>query len=153
MKDDTKDILEELEKELLAVQEEEEITEEDLMQEVLPEEDLLNDILLEKFLSEEDAPEEIPLEEALSEDALLEGILSEQALQEPAFEDPDFIAEAEESDMYRNFSNGYGQDLPEEEKKNTMSRGDKINTGLMIANSALCLGIIGLLIYWLVRFL
>lgn len=139
MKDDTKDILEELERELLAVRDEEEITEESLREEVSPEDALLDEILLEEILREEGFTEETLLEETLSK---------------PAFEDPDFIAEAEEPGMYRNFSNSYGQELPEEEKKkNPMSRSDKINVGLMIANSALCLGIIGWLIYWLVKFL
>lgn len=143
MKEDTKDILKELEKELLAVRETEEITEDALLEEVLSDEALLEEILLEEGLTDE----------ALLEEILAEEGLMKEALSEPAFEDPDYIGDPEEPGVFRNFSNGYGEDLPEEKEKGAMSRGDKINVGLMIANSALCLGIIGVLVYWLVKFL
>lgn len=72
-------------------------------------------------------------------------------LSEPAFEDPDAIGDPEEPDIYRNFSNDYGRNMQEDKK--SMSRGDKLDMGLMIAISVLSLGIVGVLAYWLIRFL
>lgn len=81
-----------------------------------------------------------------------ENILEEtMVLTEPAFEDPDAIGDPEEPEIYRNFSNDYGRNLKEEKKP--MTRGDKVDVGLMIAISALSLGIVGVLAYWLIKFL
>lgn len=81
-----------------------------------------------------------------------EDILEEDMVfSEPAFEDPDAIADPEEPDIYRNFSNDYGRNM--QEQKQPMTRGDKLDMGLMIAISALSLGIVGVLAYWLIRFL
>ena len=70
--------------------------------------------------------------------------------QEPAFDDPQFIHEPDEPMIYRNFSNNYGEKSRDEIKK---EKKDRIDIGLMIAASALSLGIIGVLIYWLVAYL
>ena len=57
--------------------------------------------------------------------------------------------------VYCNYSNDYGKDLLQKEageeapKKET----DKVVLGLMIAVCGLCLGIIGILTYWLNAFL
>ena len=81
-----------------------------------------------------------------------ENILEENMiLSEPAFEDPDAIGDPQDPDIYRNFSNDYGRNM--QAKKAPMSRGDKVDMGLMIAISALSLGIVGVLAYWLIRFL
>ena len=113
MRDDTKQELERLERELLAQE---------------PEEDVLDDAVIRELMEET----------------------------EPAFEDPDFIHTPREPMVYCNYSNDYGRDLkqfaesggqePEKEE-------DKLLIGLMIAASGLCLGIIGVLIYWLVAYL
>ena len=113
MRDDTKQELERLERELLA-------------QEL--EEDILDDVGMPELIQET----------------------------EPAFEDPDFIHFPMEPMIYCNYSNDYGRDLKqfaesvgqEPEKKE-----DKLLVGLMITASGLCLGIIGVLIYWLVAYL
>ena len=113
MRDDTKQELERLERELLAQE---------------PEEDVLDDAVIRELMEET----------------------------EPAFEDPDFIHTQRKKMVYCNYSNDYGRDLKqfaesggqEPEKKE-----DKLLIGLMIAASGLCLGIIGVLIYWLVAYL
>ncbi len=106
MKDDTREELERIEKELLA---------EDAPTQVLPDTDEVDQMIKE-------------------------------LLAEPAFDDPDRIHDPEEPLVYCNYSNDYGRDL---KKK----REDKILTGLMITASVLCLGIIGILIYWLNAYL
>ena len=115
MKDDTREELERLEKELL---------EQEPVQE---EEDLLDDELLREVFAE------------------------------PAFEDMEQIHEPEEPMVYCNFSNGYGRDLEQteenEEEQPEKEKDDKVNIGLMIAVSALCLGIIGVMIFWLIKYL
>ena len=94
------------------------------------------------------------LDELFLEDDLLREILAEDA--EPAFDDPDKIREPAEPMVYCNYSNDSGKDLQEfadggadaaAKKKN-----DKIIMGLMITASVLCLGIVGIMIYWLEAF-
>ncbi len=92
-------------------------------------------------------------EEDILEDPVILEVLQEAG---PAFEDPDVIHTPKEPMVYCNYSNDYGRDLKnfaesggQEEKKTE----DKLVTGLMIAASCLCLGIIGVLIYWLVAYL
>ena len=109
---------------------------------------------LEKELLE-DEPEAITDEELLRD--IQQFFLDEEAAnseeaapaQEPAFDDPQTIHEPEQPLVYRNFSNNYGEKTPEELKK---EKSDRIDLGLMIAASALALGIIGVLIYWLIAF-
>ena len=86
------------------------------------------------------------------DDKVLEELLKEP---EPAFDDPDQIHEPQEPMTYRNFSNDYGRDSEEtpdapaaEQKKD-----DKVLIGLMITASVLCVGILGVLTYWLTVFL
>ena len=109
---------------------------------------------LEKELLE-DEPEAISDEELLRD--IQQFFLDEEAVmgegagpaQEPAFDDPQTIHEPEQPLVYRNFSNNYGEKSPEERKK---EKSDRIDLGLMIAASALALGIIGVLIYWLIAY-
>lgn len=93
----------------------------------------------------------------LPDDDLLADILGIFEDEEsPAFDDPNTIHTPDEPMVYCNFSNDYGrepEDPEEEERKAKKLRDDKINMGLMITASALCLGIIGVLIYWLVSYL
>ena len=103
----------------------------------------------------EDEPEAISDEELLRD--IQQFFLDEEALmgkgagpaQEPAFDDPQTIHEPEQPLIYRNFSNNYGEKSLEEQKK---EKSDRIDLGLMIAASALALGIIGVLIYWLIAY-
>ena len=106
--------------------------------------------------SDADAPEEPAL---VVDDAMLEELMAE--VNGPAFDDSDAMAVSDETMVFHNFSNDYGKDLDgygeaEPEKvvdEQTKKRDDKIVIGLMIAACALCLGILGMLIYWLVAFL
>ena len=112
MKDDTREELERIEKELLAQE---------------------------------------PRDEDILDDELIREVLAE-----PAFEDMDEIKDPEEPLVYCNFSNDYGRDLEKNatnETKEKLSKSDKVDIGLMIAASALALGIIIVMIYWLTNFL
>ena len=82
-----------------------------------------------------------------------EVILSVMA--EPAFEDDVTIHAPSGPMLYRNFSNDYGRELEEEVpvKEPQRPRKDRVDTVLMFTASALCLGIIGVLTYWLIKFL
>ena len=167
--EDTKKELERLQKALLA---DETMVGEDLTED-LPD-DLVEGMddaaaahLLEELSQEiEEAPQEPESQEApsvtdetlLVDDAMLDALLAE--VNSPDFDDPDTMGVSDETMVFHNFSNGYGEDLdgygePEQEEPNeeTKKRDDKIVIGLMIAGCALCLGILGVLIYWLVAFL
>ena len=94
--------------------------------------------------------------EEITEEELLEDIkktLTETAV--PAFENPDEIKDPEEPLVYCNYSNDYCGQLQEfadnggEEKSEAPRVNNKLTVGLLITASALCLGIIGILIYWL----
>ena len=92
-----------------------------------------------------------PQEEDILDDELIRDVLAE-----PAFEDMDEIKEPDEPMVFCNYSNGYGKGLekePEPEQKVKLNKSDKMDIGLMIASSALALGIIILMIYWLVNYL
>ena len=137
MKDDTREELERIEKELLSAE-----PVEDTMVIHMPLEEVPD--------AEEELSEETSLEDLLN-DSMVQDILSR-----PNFEDAEQVRDAQEPEVFCNFSNGYGRDLkqaedtePESEKASS----DRIDIGLMIASSALCLGIIGVMIYWCVRFL
>ena len=74
----------------------------------------------------------------------------------PAFEDPDKLEFSDEPVVYCNFSNDYGKE-PEKEDEEAAARKKKkddrtIITLLAIA-AGLCVGIISVLVYWLVKFL
>ena len=136
MKDDTREELERIEKELLSVE-----PVEDTMVIHMPLEEVPS--------AEEEVPEQT-LEDILN-DSMVQDILSR-----PSFEDAEQVRDAREPEIFCNFSNGYGRDLKQTEDAEPApkkSGGDRIDIGLMIASSALCLGIIGVMIYWCVRFL
>ena len=130
MNEDMKRVLEELEQDLL---------DEDLLEDMpqklkdtKKEEDDI-DVILAKLLEE-------------SDDNI--GLYVEN---EPAFEDPDKLDITEEPVVYCNYSNDYGNDAPRKEQAAPEEdpTEDKWLIGLMGVASALCLGIIGVLIYWL----
>lgn len=93
--------------------------------------------------------------ELLAEEAPVE----EEGIDGPAFDDPEEIYDSEEPMVYCNYSNDYGKELQEfaetggEEATGKEKKNDKAIIGLMITASVLCLGIIGVLIYWLEVFL
>ena len=96
---------------------------------------------------------ELQTEDELLED--LKGILGEEPDDvEPAFDEPHTIHDPKDPMIYRNFSNDYGRELEtfadtgEAPKKKT----DKVSLGLMITACLLTLGIIGVLVYWLVKY-
>jgi len=92
-----------------------------------------------------------PQEEDILDDELIREVLAE-----PAFEDMDEIKDPEEPLVYCNYSNDYGRDLEKTaapDTKENLSKSDKVDIGLMIASSALALGIIFVMIYWLVNYL
>ena len=96
--------------------------------------------LEEALLSE---PEEL-VEEELLTDLDLEGIFEE--LSDPADVDEDAI--------YSNCPNDYDEDLQDfADQTEKRVFGDKLTIGLMLAACALCLGIIGVMVYWLNNFL
>ncbi len=109
------------------------------------------------LLGEEDEPIEDMLEpeaqEEITEDA--ENILSDEELNAllyeettPAFEDPEKIHDPAGEMIYNNFANDYGnEDLVAAQE--AQEKNDKIVIGLMLTACGLCLGIIGVLIYWL----
>ena len=86
-----------------------------------------------------------------------EDLLADVDLDE-IFEDLADPVEVSEENAYSNFSNVYSDELQEfadngGEEPQKRYFGDKLTIGLMITVSALCLGIIGMLIYWLEAFL
>lgn len=135
--EDTREELERLEQELLA--------EEDVAQQEQPDADELLDALIQEVKAE------VGEDDVFLDDAMLREVLPEDAT--PAFEDPDKIHEPEEL-IYSNFANDYGKDLLDEEEEAQANKEaeDRLHIILMITASALSLGIIGILIYWLVAF-
>lgn len=83
------------------------------------------------------------LDEILA-DAELSALLEEPKA--PAFEDPDRIHDNGKTVAYNNFANHYG--APRKNDCKTQ-KNDRVIIGLMITASVLCLGIIGILSYWL----
>jgi len=99
-------------------------------------------------------------EEAYDQDAeedIIQVLLAEQ--DGPAFDDPEKIHDPEEPMVYRNFSNDYGNEPKDQEEKPRKSgkskkrHRDRVLAGLMVTASVLCLGILGILVYWLEAFL
>ena len=93
------------------------------------------------------AVEELPEETPAEADTLLSDDLIQQALSQPAFDDLEHIHEPKNPEVYYNYSNDYGKALPENTKP------DKVNLGLMIACCGLCLGLIAIMVYWLIKYL
>ena len=158
MNDDMKRILEELEKDLLK---------EDMQQTQPLDEDLLEDMPwqlktqkleldIDAMLAKDTQQEKVDDSPAEEEDfeAILARILAESddgMGDAPAFEDPDKPDIAEEPVAYCNYSNDYGNDTVQQEQpapKEDKSE-DKWLISLMSIASVLCLGIIGVLIYWM----
>ena len=104
------------------------------------------------LLAESDMPA-LVLDEPIVNENDLDAIVQE--FSGPAFDDPEEIHEPEEPMVYCNFSNDYGKDLPQENASEEAAKKgpDKVVLGLMIAVCGLCLGIIGVLTYWLNAFL
>lgn len=122
------------------------------------------EVVTEEVTTEEEAPiEEAPSvtdETLIVDDAMLDALLAE--VNSPDFDNPDAMGATDETMVFHNFSNDYGKDLdgygepePEEEPvdEETKKRDEMIVMGLMIGACTLCLGILGLLIYWLVALL
>ena len=114
--------------------------------------------LEKELLAAMDAHEEEQEEFGILEDDtdILADQLIREVMAEPAFEDPDRIHDPEEPLVYCNYSNDYGRDLKEFAEnggKTEKNKTDKVDMALMITASALCLGIIGVMAYWLVMYL
>ena len=138
MTEDTKKILEEIERELL------------LAQDPMEEDELLAD--LPEILLEEDKQQQV--------DAALERILSESNAEGAAFGDPDMTSVPQEPVNVYNYYNDYGREIPEEAEDTKVKKSaakkkkeDLTLIILMAVASFLCLGIIGVLIYWIETFL
>lgn len=142
MTEEMKRALEEIEKDLW---------EDDLMEDIPQNVDKKNeedefDILLAKILAESDDP------------------ISRYKDGEPAFEDPDKPDISDQPVVYRNYSNDYGNkrqnhvaykedEMAKKRAKRQARKNDKWTIALMAVASVLCLGIIGVLVYWLEAFL
>lgn len=115
-------------------------------EETLPLDELLTaEEILEAELSCAPMEKELSVDDILH-DAELNALLGEEP--EPAFEDPDQTRPAGGDVPYNNFANDYGReelDAAEQVKQ----KNEKIAIGLMLSASVLCLGIIGILIYWI----
>lgn len=136
MTEDTKKILDEIERELL------------LSQDPMEEDELLAD--LPECLTQEDKQQQV--------DAALERILADSMPEGAAFEDPDSINMPQEPVNVYNYYNDYGRDIPEETEEEPVAKKKKKKDDttlivLMAIASFLCLGIIGVLIYWIETFL
>lgn len=109
---------------------------------------------LERIQNELLKDETVSLEELL-QDEELNALLQEPT--EPAFDDPEKIHDPRQPMVYQNYANQYGSAEKKAQEESRMARrkqkDDKIIVGLMITASALCLGIIGVLAYWLTVFL
>ena len=99
---------------------------------------------IEKELLAEEDTIEMSVEEILADEEL-NALLDDK--NEPAFDDPEEIREPEGEMQYNNFANDYGKE--DEEAAAKEKKDEKIVIGLMIASCVLCLGIIGVLIFWL----
>ena len=95
----------------------------------------------EELLEEE--TEELPSVDDILSDEKLNNLLYGQSV--PAFEDPVESHTPEGGMVYHNYANDYGVNEVDEDQQ----RHDKIVIGLMLAACGLCLGIIGVLGYWL----
>ena len=100
---------------------------------------------LERLSRELLAQEPDPLD-----DEELQALLAQESA--PAFEDPMQIHQPSQPYIYRNYSNGYGT-KPVEPEDPRKRRDDKAILGLMLTACVLCLGILGVLIYWMDAFI
>lgn len=138
MNDEMKRALEEIERDFL-----EEEVQEDIPQDanIKTEEDEFEE-LLAKILAESDEP------------------VSRYRDGEPAFEDPDKPDISDQPVVYRNYSNDYGNkrhnfaaykenEMAKKRATRQAKKNDKWTMILMGIASLLCIGIIGVLVYWL----
>ena len=100
---------------------------------------------LERIQNELLAEEDISLDDLLA-DAELNDLLSEPAI--PAFDDPDKIHDPAQPLVYQNYANDYGAQEQEADAQ-LRKKDDTVVMALMITASVLCLGILGILGYWL----
>lgn len=105
--------------------------------------------------AQQDENAEISLNDILDDAELSDLLAVEEELPDPgekpqpAFDDPDVIHDPEEGMVYNNYANDYGNADEEEEEQEKRRRNDIIAIVLMSIACVLCLGIIGILIYWL----
>ena len=100
---------------------------------------------LERIQNELLAEEDVTLDDLLA-DAELNELLQEEPT--PAFDDPDRIHDPREPLVYHNYANDYGAQ-EQQAAAELRRKDDKTVIGLLITACALCLGIVGLLGYWL----
>jgi len=79
------------------------------------------------------------------EEELLAEAFREELEAGPAFPDPDEIFEPEEDLIFYNYANDYGRTLQPQKRQGM----DRELMALMATACLLCLGIIGVLLYWL----
>ena len=98
--------------------------------------------------------DELLAEEPQDIDKLMKEFLEEP---EPAFDDPDKTEIPDEPVVYCNYSNDYGKDQkPEEDAEAALAKkkkDDNIIITLLAVAAVLSVGIIGVLVYWLVKYL
>ena len=98
--------------------------------------------------------DELLAEEPQDIDKLMKEFLEEP---EPAFDDPDKTEIPDEPVVYCNYSNDYGKDQkPEEDADAALAKkkkDDNIIITLLAVAAGLSVGIIGVLVYWLVKYL
>ena len=92
-------------------------------------------------------------EEPQDLDKLMKEFLEEPM---PAFDDPDKTEISDEPVVYCNYSNDYGKDVQaeaeaEDEALKKKKKDDKTIITLLAVIAGLCLGIVGVLIYWLLK--
>ena len=95
---------------------------------------------------------ELLAEEPQDLDKLMKEFLEEPT---PAFDDPDKTEIPDEPVVYCNYSNDYGKDLQpeaEDEALKKKKKDDKIIITLLAVAAGLSVGIIGVLVYWLVKY-
>ena len=168
--DDKQKELERIEQELLAdLLREEKEPDEGLEKEEPPVPVLTGDVPEEDKQKELERIEQELLGELLREETDAEETPEKEEQPIPAFEDPDRIMDPKEPLVYCNFSNDYGKELEEALKEEQpepapepphlqpaavkAKKDEKIIIGLMLAVSVLCVGILGVFIYWLETFL
>ena len=108
------------------------------------------DRIEKELLAQEDRPtlRGISVDDILADEEL-NAILNED--RKPAFENPEQIHAPAGEMAYNNYANDYGKQH-EQKKVNAAAvqrKNEKIQISLMITACVLCLGIIGVLIYWL----
>ncbi|MBQ8768553.1 MAG: hypothetical protein IJZ15_02745 [Oscillospiraceae bacterium] len=96
---------------------------------------------------------ELLAEEPQDLDKLMKEFLEEPT---PAFEDPDKLEISDEPVVYCNYSNDYGKDMQaeadEEAALKKKKKDDKTIITLLAVAAGLSVGIIGILVYWLVKY-